>query len=78
MPSHEAQCELAYKPEQLFDLVADVECYPEFLPWWVASRIRKREGNVYYSDQVVGFGVFRERFGSKKGYLLHQPSRPSG
>lgn len=73
MPSHEAQCELAYTPEQLFDLAADVECYPKFLPWWIAARIRKREGNVYYSDQVVGFGVFRERFGSKT--VLQRPER---
>ncbi len=73
MSSHEAQCELAYKPEQLFDLAADVECYPEFLPWWIASRIRRREGNIYYSDQVVGFGVFRERFGSKT--VLQRPER---
>ena len=73
MPSHEVQCALDYTPEQLFDLAADVECYPEFLPWWIAARVRKREGNVYFSDQVVGFGVFRERFGSKT--VLHRPGR---
>lgn len=73
MPSHEAQCVLDYTPEQLFDLAADVERYPEFLPWWIATRVRKREGNVYYTDQVVGFGTFRERFGSKT--LLQRPER---
>lgn len=73
MPSHEAQCTLAYTPEQLFDLAADVECYPEFLPWWIAARVLKREGNIYFSDQVVGFGVFRERFGSKT--VLWRPER---
>jgi coenzyme Q-binding protein COQ10 len=73
MPSHEAQCALAYMPEQLFDLAADVESYPEFLPWWIAARVRKREGNIYFSDQVVGFGVFRERFGSKT--VLQRPER---
>jgi len=73
MPKHEAQSKLAYQPEQLFDLAADVERYPEFLPWWIAARVRKREGNVYFSDQVVGFGVFRERFGSKT--VLHRPDR---
>lgn len=65
MPSHEAHRTFAYLPEQLFDLAANVECYPEFLPGWAAARIRKREGNIYYTDQVVGFGVIRERFGSK-------------
>jgi coenzyme Q-binding protein COQ10 len=65
MPSHQSQCELAYTPEQLFDLAADVESYPEFLPWWIAAKVRKREGNAYFTDQIVGYGLFRERFGSK-------------
>jgi coenzyme Q-binding protein COQ10 len=73
MPRHVARSELAYRPQQLFDLAADVECYPEFLPWWIAARVLKREGNVYFSDQVVGFGLFRERFGSKT--VLQRPDR---
>jgi coenzyme Q-binding protein COQ10 len=58
-------CTLAYAPAQLFDLAADIERYPEFLPGYFATRVTKREGNVYFSDQVVGFGTFRKRFGSK-------------
>lgn len=73
MSSHEAHCTLAYEPEQLFDLAADVERYPEFLPWWIAARVRRREGDVYFSDQVVGFGLFRERFASKT--TLVRPGR---
>ena len=73
MSKHEARCTLSYTPEQLFDLAADVACYPEFLPWCIAARARKREGNVYYSDQVVGFSVFRERFDSKT--VLQRPER---
>ena len=73
MLHHTAQCVLAYRPEQLFDLVADVERYPEYLPGWIAARVREREGNVYFTDQVVGFGAFRERFGSRT--VLHRPDR---
>ena len=65
MPTHAEQRVLPYAPAQLFDLVADVERYPEFLPWCRASRITKREGNVIYADLVIGFKVFRERFTSK-------------
>jgi coenzyme Q-binding protein COQ10 len=36
-------------------------------------RIRKREGDVYYTDQVVGFGVIRQRFDSKT--VLRRPER---
>lgn len=73
MSTHEAQCALAYTPEQLFDLAAEVERYPEFLPWWIAARVRKRVGNVYYSDQVIGFELFRAHFVSKT--VLARPER---
>ncbi len=65
MSRHKAMCTLAYAPEQLFDLAADVERYPEFLPGYFATRVTRRDGNVYYSDQIVGFGAFRKRFGSR-------------
>jgi coenzyme Q-binding protein COQ10 len=73
MPSHEVHRLFGYTPEQLFDLVADVDRYPEFLPWWTEAKIREREGNVYYTDQVIGFGPVRERFGSKT--VLKRPER---
>ncbi len=73
MPSYTENRALCYTPEQLFDLVADVERYPEFLPWWVAAKVRKRDGDVYYTDQVIGFGMFRERFSSKT--VLERPER---
>ena len=56
---------LPYPQEQLFDLAADVESYPEFLPWWLSATIERREGDVYYTDQVVGLGPIRQRFSSK-------------
>jgi coenzyme Q-binding protein COQ10 len=65
MPTHAEERLLHYTPRQLFDLVADIERYPEFLPWCMAARIRKREGNVVFADLVIGFKVFRERFTSK-------------
>lgn len=65
MPTHAEQRILPHTPRQLFDVVADVERYPEFLPWCVASRITRREGNVFYADLVVGFGPARETFTSK-------------
>jgi coenzyme Q-binding protein COQ10 len=65
MPTHAEKRHLPYSPEQLYDLVAGVERYPEFLPWCKAARITRREGNVFYADLVVAFKVFRERFQSK-------------
>jgi coenzyme Q-binding protein COQ10 len=65
MPTHAEKRFLPYRPDQLYDLVAGVERYPEFLPWCKAARITKREGNVFYADLVIAFKVFRERFSSK-------------
>lgn len=73
MPTHAEQRVLPYTPEQLFELVADVARYPEFLPWCVASRIRSRDGDVFFADLVIGFKMVRERFTSK--VTLIRPDR---
>ena len=65
MPRHSERRVLAYSPEQLYKLVAEVERYPEFLPWCRAARIRERKPNLLVADLVIGFKVFRERFTSR-------------
>lgn len=65
MPTHAERRRLPYSAEQLFDLVADVERYPEFLPWCVGSRIRERKGNTIIADLIIGFKMIRERFTSR-------------
>jgi coenzyme Q-binding protein COQ10 len=69
MPRHSETRTLPYSADQMYDLVADVARYPEFLPWTAAARIRSRkeEGDheVMLADLVVSFKVFRERFGSR-------------
>ena len=56
---------LPFTPRALFDLVADIERYPEFLPWCLAARIRSRQGNVVVADLVIGHRLIRERFTSR-------------
>lgn len=65
MPRHVEKRVVPYTPEQMFALVADVERYPEFLPWCVATRIRSREGHVFTADLVAAFAAFREQFTSR-------------
>jgi len=65
MPTHAEKRVLPHTPEQMFDLVIDIEKYPEFLPWCVATRIRERHGEVVVADMVIGFKVFRERFSTR-------------
>jgi coenzyme Q-binding protein COQ10 len=65
MPRHTEQRVLPYTPEQLFDLVADVGRYQEFLPWVAATRVRSSSETGMVADLVVGFGAFKETFTSK-------------
>ena len=73
MPTHAEKRVLPYTPEQLFDLVAQIERYPEFLPWCVAARVRSRTENVVVADLVIGFKMVRERYTSR--VTLERPRR---
>ena len=65
MPSIRETRELDYSAEQMFDLVADVASYPQFLPWVVATRVRSNSDTEMVADMMVGFKALRERFTSK-------------
>ena len=68
MISHAETKYLPYTAKEMFDLVADISSYPEFLPWCAAARIRKevQKGKVKQieADLIISFKVFREKFGS--------------
>jgi len=68
---------VSHPPERMFDLVADVRSYPDFIPWCEGMRVRRddtREGSgELVADMLVGFKVFRERFRSR--VLLDRPAR---
>tara|TARA_R100000750_G_scaffold13488_2_gene8630 strand:- start:473 stop:976 length:504 start_codon:yes stop_codon:yes gene_type:complete len=69
MPTHSETRKLPYSAQQMYDLVADVGSYHEFLPWTAAARIRSRQQvddhEVMLADLVISFKVFREKFGSR-------------
>jgi coenzyme Q-binding protein COQ10 len=65
MPRHSETKHLPYTPDQLFELVADVARYDEFLPWVVAVRIRSSSETETVADLVVGFNAVKERFTSR-------------
>lgn len=65
MPRHAETRHLPYTPEQMFDLVADVQRYEEFLPWVSAIRIRSNSETEMVADMIVGFKGLRETFTSK-------------
>ena len=65
MPRHSETRNLPYMPEQLYELVADVARYKDFLPWVAAVRIRSDSPTLMIADLVVGFGALKETFTSR-------------
>ena len=65
MPTHAERRVVGYRPEQLFDLVADIGKYPDFLPWCLGARVRARSEREVVADLTIGFGPFHESFTSR-------------
>jgi coenzyme Q-binding protein COQ10 len=65
MPGIRETRTVPYSAEQMFDLVADVARYKEFLPWVIATRVRSDSETEMVADMVVGFKSFRESFTSR-------------
>ena len=61
---HDVQV-MPYSAEQMFDLVADVGRYQEFLPWVIATRVRSDSDTAMVADMLVGFKALREKFTSR-------------
>ena len=73
MSTHSQERVLPYRPELIFDLVADVESYPEFLPLWERAEVVQRDDDGYHTDQVIRLGLARQRFRSRT--VLAHPHR---
>ncbi|MEM1104336.1 MAG: type II toxin-antitoxin system RatA family toxin [Pseudomonadota bacterium] len=66
MTTHTERKHVPHTPEQMFDLVADIEAYPVFIPWCTGMRLRSDDVSDgrgrRVADMMVRFKVFRERF----------------
>lgn len=71
MPAHSQQHLSPYSPTQLFDLVADVERYPEFIPWVGAARVLRREQNHMLAELKIRFSGISTSYTSD--ITLHAP-----
>ena len=65
MPKHSETRHLPYTPEQMYEMVADVRRYPQFLPWVSAMRVRSDSATETLADMIVGFKGLRETFTSR-------------
>ena len=73
MPKHSEKRIMPYTPSQLFQLVADVGRYPEFLPWCKAARILQQDDKSMTADLIIGYKIFTERFRSE--VILDRPKK---
>src|SRR4051812_17287691 len=74
MPTHTETQSLPYTTQQVFDLVSDIERYPEFLPWCRAARIIERKDNEMLGELVISFSHLSERYTSR--IILDRPATP--
>lgn len=65
MPRHAERKHLPYRAVDMFDLVADVGSYPDFLPWCRGARIRTRTETLLVADLIIGFKGVTEKFTSR-------------
>ena len=73
MASHHESRAIARSPELLFDIVADVERYPEFLPLIRDARIIRRHEAAYETEQSLALGLLMHRFRTRTE--LERPRR---
>ena len=62
MPRHSEKRYLSHSQGNLYSLVADIEKYPEFLPWCKALTIISQNDNLIRAEMVIGFKFFQEKF----------------
>ena len=65
MPYHFDKYDSKHKAEDLFNIVKDVEKYPEFLPWVHAAKILENHGNFFIAELVVKFKSFSQKYTSR-------------
>lgn len=69
MTAHSETRAVPYTADLMFQVVADVEQYPKFLPWCVALRVLSRERvkdrDVLSAEMAVGYGALREKYTSR-------------
>lgn len=64
-----------YSPEQMFNLVNDVNAYPQFLPWCRGSRVISANENVICAALDIAKGVFHHEFSTRNTLKPHHSIR---
>ncbi len=56
---------IKYSAQQMFDLVDDIDAYPEFLPWCAGSEVMLRDANIVEAKVQIAKGGFKNSFATR-------------
>jgi ribosome-associated toxin RatA of RatAB toxin-antitoxin module len=73
LPTVKRSAHVPYTPQQMFDLVNDVEQYPKFLHWCRGARVNLKQGNTVEATLDIGVLGFRQSFRTRN--TLTPPER---
>lgn len=73
MPHVQRETRVPYTATQMFDLVNDVESYPEFLPWCQGACIERRDGDTLEAVVEIGLRGIHKSFRTRN--TLERPQR---
>jgi coenzyme Q-binding protein COQ10 len=62
MTTRTTRAHLIYTAAQVFDLVADVDQYPKFLPWFISAKVFRRKEQTIWVDLTMGTRLLHKRF----------------
>ena len=65
MPIYKEKRVLPYTPQQLFSLVADVEHYPDFLPWILKTQLSEKTSSHFMAEVEIGYKLIKESYHSR-------------
>lgn len=68
MPSVQRSVLVPFSREQMFDLVADVDKYPEFMPWCGGANVQWRNETGMQATVIINFAGIKQSFTTKNDH----------
>ena len=65
MYHHKESRYLPFEPEKIFNIILDIESYPEFIPWCCASRIKFQKENMITAELVINYKGINAKYTSE-------------
>lgn len=64
-----------HQAKKLYKIVANIENYPEFIPWVAAVRIEENKPNYCVAELLIKYKIFREKYTSVVSFIENEEIR---